>query len=284
MTTEGETTSKVCTGCGEDKALEDYSVDRRSKDGRQPRCKACNAAYHAANRERIGGRDRIYREANREKLAEYAHAYREANREKLAEKDRAWREANREEISERRRIHREANREEISEQKRAWREANREAVLEQKRAYREANREKIAEKDRAWREANREKIAEMDRAYREANPHRNWAAGYRVRCRQFGIESVVEDFTKADVIYTYGDRCFYCREGAFEHLDHDIPVSKGGPHTLENVRPSCADCNITKREMTAEEFLAAQAALDEMTDAEVESAIDAEVAKWAAQP
>lgn len=82
-------------------------------------------------------------------------------------------------------------------------------------------------------------------AYRRENPHRSWIGGYRDRMRKYGLEDqiVVEVFTRADVIFRYGNACSYCANGEFEELDHVIPVCQAGPHTLNNVRPTCATCN-----------------------------------------
>jgi hypothetical protein len=44
---------KLCTGCGEVKPLEEFARRNNRPNGRQPRCKACQAAWKAANRERI---------------------------------------------------------------------------------------------------------------------------------------------------------------------------------------------------------------------------------------
>lgn len=41
---------KICTGCGEDKALDDYSPNSGGSMGRQARCKTCNA--HAIKKHR----------------------------------------------------------------------------------------------------------------------------------------------------------------------------------------------------------------------------------------
>lgn len=46
-------------------------------------------------------------------------------------------------------------------------------------------------------------------------------------------------------------RCRYCGAtppGVVLHLDHIVPVSKGGPDTFENLITSCADCNLGKRD------------------------------------
>jgi hypothetical protein len=46
-----------------------------------------------------------------------------------------------------------------------------------------------------------------------------------------------------------GFRCRYCGqsgENTILHADHDIPVSQGGPTTMENLVTSCAACNLGK--------------------------------------
>jgi 5-methylcytosine-specific restriction endonuclease McrA len=52
-------------------------------------------------------------------------------------------------------------------------------------------------------------------------------------------------FTRDDIAERYGDGCFYCG-GLFQAVDHYIPVSRGGAHTLANVRPACNRCNSRK--------------------------------------
>jgi 5-methylcytosine-specific restriction endonuclease McrA len=64
----------------------------------------------------------------------------------------------------------------------------------------------------------------------------------------------VEDFAFDDIIEKYGSKCVYCG-GKFEHIDHYVPLSKGGEHTLDNVRPSCANCNLKKNNKMPEDFL-----------------------------
>ncbi len=48
-----------------------------------------------------------------------------------------------------------------------------------------------------------------------------------------------------------GDRCEYCRmhqslQGARFHLEHVIPVSRGGTSDLENLAWACPGCNLHK--------------------------------------
>jgi len=69
------------------------------------------------------------------------------------------------------------------------------------------------------------------------------------------------NYSDKDVLETYGTTCHICQteidlsaprqvgkpgwEKAL-HIDHVYPLSKGGPDTLENVRPSHGRCNIVK--------------------------------------
>lgn len=52
----------------------------------------------------------------------------------------------------------------------------------------------------------------------------------------------------------YGRRCVYCGAKA-THIDHLVPVSRGGTYSIENLRPSCKDCNLKKLDKTLLEFL-----------------------------
>ena len=54
-------------------------------------------------------------------------------------------------------------------------------------------------------------------------------------------------------------QCAYCNINILSnnHLDHKIPVSRGGTNTEDNVHLTCPGCNIRKGQMTHEEFLMA---------------------------
>lgn len=225
------TDTKTCTKCGETKPLDEFAIRRQSADGRSPKCRDCksqyDAAYRAANKQRISDRNAEYRRLNRERIASYL----DANKEQIATRHHLWR---------------------------------------------EANREQVAARMAEWRAANRAHL----RQYAIDNAHFGWAARYRRRCAHAGLEPVVEHFTRADVVTRYGDSCTYCETGEFEHLDHFIPIKDGGPHTLDNVRPSCAACNLAKHDKHPGEWLAEQAELDDLTEDELNAAIDAEIDRW----
>lgn len=111
------------------------------------------------------------------------------------------------------------------------------------RAYQSANRDRVNAYNQKCYAANRGKRKARNREYRSANPHTAWESNYRMRARKFGVEPVIESFTRADLVAAYGDACAHCG-GPFEHLDHyPVAVALGGAHSLDNCRPSCAACN-----------------------------------------
>lgn len=78
--------------------------------------------------------------------------------------------------------------------------------------------------------------------YRAEHRHIYWESAYRTRARAFGLEPVVESFTRDELTARWGDACYLC-SGEWDELEHVTPVSRGGEHSLSNCRPVCEPCN-----------------------------------------
>ena len=54
-----------------------------------------------------------------------------------------------------------------------------------------------------------------------------------------------------------GNKCFWCGEplGRSYHVDHYIPLSKGGSNGPENLNVACPTCNLQKRDKLPGEFM-----------------------------
>lgn len=64
----------------------------------------------------------------------------------------------------------------------------------------------------------------------------------------------------------FGDCCAYCGKSESDeilHIDHFIPVSKGGTHVLGNLVPACKTCNFSKRNHHPEEWYKRQDFFDD---------------------
>lgn len=157
----------------------------------------------------------------------------------------------------------EANKEKKAAQARAWKLANAEYDKEIKKNWYLANKEKTQLKARKWYLENQELTIKRANEWAEKNPERNRESKRRVSHRrrvrkQNGISA---PYTETQVLETYGSDCHICnkpidlnaprtikKEGwkLGLHIDHLIPISKGGNDTLENVRPSHGICNVKK--------------------------------------
>lgn len=91
---------KTCCKCGCEKFLQDFSNDKSRKDGKNSRCKACDAGYFSnrskesrkksAERHKSGKYDSYYaayRQSHREDAKIYNKQYKPLNRAKLASLD-----------------------------------------------------------------------------------------------------------------------------------------------------------------------------------------------------
>lgn len=85
-----------------------------------------------------------------------------------------------------------------------------------------------------WAEQNADRVREIARLHAHLR---------RTRLSTSGVRITLEDL--ASRMAFFGNRCWMCL-GPFEHIDHVKPLSKGGPHLLSNMRPSCRSCNQSK--------------------------------------
>lgn len=131
-----------------------------------------------------------------------------------------------------------------------------------KRRYARLDKEKANRLLAEWKNANPEKRRAMEARHRAKYPGkaaermRRWvrdnpeaaaASRDRRRAREVGASGT---FTKDDVRRLLADQgrvCFYCGTALNRfHVDHFIPLSRGGSNFPENLRLSCASCNCSK--------------------------------------
>lgn len=208
--------AKVCTGCGEKKSLEDY-YPGEGRGGRRSKCKTCFAA-------------RVY-ESNK--------AWRAANPDRKAASDKAWRKKNPNRARQRAAANKgersQASKDKKAAANKAWREKNRDRVRQWNKEYHLANREVINERARLWAKANPE-ARRAQYANSEARRRARIQETQMVPITAAQIETLIEEFNGG---------CAYC-PSPWEHIDHYVPLSRGGEHRIENLVPACAPCNQSK--------------------------------------
>lgn len=108
------------------------------------------------------------------------------------------------------------------------------------RRYRERNREKVRVYGRQalalWRKRNPERSRELRRAHEGAR-----------RARKRG--GTAQPVDAGDVFLRDGGRCHICKRCVSRknfHLDHLIPLSKGGSHSTDNLAVAHPKCNLRR--------------------------------------
>lgn len=76
-----------------------------------------------------------------------------------------------------------------------------------------------------------------------------------IRSRGLGLAATLTIEEWRIVYKRFNGRCSYCQSNRAEIIDHVMPTSRGGGTTLENVRPACEPCNLSKGNKTPEEWI-----------------------------
>lgn len=111
----------------------------------------------------------------------------------------------------------------------------------------ERNREKVLARKKAYRENNAETISEYMAKWELENRDKRYAITAK---RNYNLESTsVEPISRSFVWERDEGVCGICKDMADPenwHMDHIMPLSKGGSHTMDNVQVSHPKCNLSK--------------------------------------
>lgn len=128
---------------------------------------------------------------------------------------------------------------------------------EQFKQYYEQNRDVIMARSRRWYQENKEARLAWERVYHKKNPGIKRGKNRRRRARKLNAQCTpYTDADVADLWYAQGGNCAYCAVPLFGdyHLDHVVPLSRGGADALTNIVLACPSCNLRKGVKTGEEF------------------------------
>lgn len=234
-------------------------------------CKPCKRAY-----------DKVYRQQNAAKVAatkqrcqdnkaeQYAarrKAYYEANKAEISEKTKAYRAENwgtivvrkakyvndnREAVTAWRKAHYAANKQRITLRNKRYVEANLDAVRAKRAEYRAKHAEQACTRAREWLAANKERAAKRRAEYYRENPEvfHNSRIKRRLRYEGKGLSRGLATLLLAE----QGHKCPGCLCSLADgfHLDHVMPLAKGGKHCDDNIQALCPSCNLKKHDALPE--------------------------------
>ena len=198
---------KTCTKCKITKELSEFSIRSGTKKHNSI-CRVCLSIWNKA-----------YRVRNKEKLAKQAHDYNMNNKDKRKEYNIKYQNENKEKIAE-------------------YKKKNKERDLLKQRAHYHNNKETYLNNNRKWVSKNRAYRNKMMLIYRNK---------YKALKLSTTDDTISKESLRLLVIEQKG-LCYHCgiKLDDTKHLDHYIPLSKGGANSMSNVVWSCKHCNLSK--------------------------------------
>ena len=123
-------------------------------------------------------------------------------------------------------------------------EKNKDTINEYQRNYYVQNKSKINAKNRSFYARNIEKQIERRQKYYQTHKEqaKNKYHVRRARLLSNGIFVVKEKEIKKIT----ESNCFYCGSKESIQIDHIVPISRGGSHSIGNLIAACSKCNQSK--------------------------------------
>lgn len=145
---------------------------------------------------------------------------------------------------------------------RAWAEKNKDRINARVRERYALSPEKYRQKTRQKRDKDRAAYNKSERERRNNAKGRASRAAHESKRRAarrlspIACDGVNEYFRKTKSSRSV--RCYYCGSavsGSVSHIDHMIPLARGGAHSVENLCIACPSCNLRKGKKTHFEFI-----------------------------
>ncbi len=135
---------------------------------------------------------------------------------------------------------------------RRYNQENKKRLLAQKRVWRASGPERKRATERRNYAVNHEEIAAMGHERRPAPPEKALAITQRRRARKLGGGMFV--VTDKELRAMKSKPCYICNSAPSVHIEHIIPVCKGGRWSVGNLAGACAGCNHGKNSMYLIEY------------------------------
>ena len=180
-------------------------------------------------------------------ISVYQAEYREKNAEKAIEYNKKYRYEKAKEINAQRKNYRLTHKEEKKIADAKYYSENLDRVTEYKAAYYKKNRSRLDLLNSQWIKNNPEKFKKIQNRYSDANPENK-----RIHCqnRRARIRKNGGQLSRGIAIRLFKSqkgKCACCHKRLTKyHLDHIMPLSRGGRNEDSNIQLLCQPCNQKK--------------------------------------
>jgi 5-methylcytosine-specific restriction endonuclease McrA len=144
-----------------------------------------------------------------------------------------------------------------------WRDSHKQQVAQANKKSRLAHPDRVKRNKKSWNDQNPDKAKAFVQNSRKKNPLKYAELGAKKsrKRRAIKVNNGFEPYSTQEVLEIYGFDCHICAKPinleatrkcgnpGWEfglHIDHLIPIIKGGADALNNVRPAHAICNLKK--------------------------------------
>lgn len=220
---------QTCSKCGLEKRISEFYTFPKS------RCKECikheRKQYYQDNKIIVTERNNKYQEIHCDEISQYKQSWYQENKNRIAQSCAQRYQGKKEQIK-----------------------------IYLKKYYSE-HREKLIKDSRNYYHQNKEKIIDYQREYCKRNPERaslyksKYRANHRIQRQEADL--IRKEQLKANggnitfgewnnLLELYNHKCLACESTENLSMDHIIPLSKGGRHSIDNVQLLCVSCNSHK--------------------------------------
>jgi 5-methylcytosine-specific restriction endonuclease McrA len=130
--------------------------------------------------------------------------------------------------------------------------ANRDETSKKRAQLRKDNIWKYKKQERASYLRNKEQKRKYSSDYSKQNPEKSLERNSRRRARLKNAITFKVDSSELKQMKNRG--CLFCGSKKEINIDHIIPLSRGGSHSIGNLMPLCDHCNSTKYNKTIMEW------------------------------
>ena len=128
---------------------------------------------------------------------------------------------------------------------------NRTKIRAYQKKYYDKNKRYHMEKTQRWRKKHLDEYKDYQKKYRKSKEGKLLLSLHRHKRRAKMISTSDGSVTKQAIEGMFigqNYKCNLCGENIREnyHIDHILPLSKRGTHTIENIQLLCPHCNLTK--------------------------------------
>jgi len=205
-----ETTQlKICSKCKIEKSITEFGKLKSAKDGLKYSCKECRKIEYLKNKESILLKNKIKYELNKEKILNKSKEYYNQNKQKIADRNKIYYEANKEKIRESSRI--------------------------TKSIYYQNHKDEISKRHKEYGKTEKGRLI---------NRNKHLKRRYKVKKGDATTSQIEELISNTRVCYWC--KCKLSKKSKDIHIDHYIPLSRGGDHTIGNLVTTCPTCNLKK--------------------------------------